>query len=107
DACKQAVVTDPTCFFGHYTLKDNPVPPVNIVVMISDEHDHSVTNFGTGAVIDHSYNTFKSYNDANLISSSVTLAQAAKARFDGFFKGLHETTSMDPNYSVMAITNAK
>jgi len=104
-ACMQATVTDPTCFFPHYQLANNPVPPVNIVVFITDEHDQSKTDFGLGTVIDHTEGTYASSTDTQLASSSLTLATAAKKRFDAFFKSLHESTNADANYSVFGITN--
>lgn len=105
-ACSAAVVTDPSCFFPHYDLGSSVVPPINVVTFISDEHDQSDTNFGTGTVINHLESSYSKSTDAQLLTSSLTLAQAAKTRFDGFFKSLHEATNPDPNYSVIAIVNS-
>jgi hypothetical protein len=97
---------DPSCLFRHYTLGGNAMPaPVQAVVFISDEHDHSVSDFGTGTWIDHGEDTIPSFSDFQMYSSSLRLVNTFKTALDRFFVDLHEASNPDPNYTVFAITN--
>lgn len=105
--CTQKVVTDPSCFFPHYDSTQVEVQPINIVVVLSDEHDTSKTDFGLvgQTVIDHSMQTVRLMTSDEMLKSSYILATAMKKRLDQFFLKLQQPGATNPNYQFFAISH--
>jgi hypothetical protein len=105
--CAQVPAADPSCFFPHYDSRLVLVKPINVVVVLSDEHDQSVTNFGVpgAAAIDHSPAAMQNMTDAQVMSSAAADAALFKQSLDSFFLSLNAAATTDPNYSVMSIVN--
>jgi|GEM_PF-4413886 len=105
--CSQDVVTDPSCFFPHYDPALVQVQPMNIIVVLSDEHDTSNTNFGLlgQSIIDHSMQKVSGMTSDEVLKSSYVLASAMKKRLDQFFLSLQKSGTKDPNYQFFSISH--
>lgn len=105
--CSKTPLRDPSCFFPHFNGDQVLVNPINIIVILSDEHDQSVSDFGVPGEfpVDHSFSSYVASNDAQLKASSAALASLFKRKLDSFFLSLNQSASTDPLYSVMSIVN--
>lgn len=102
--CANDSERDPSCFFPHYDPNKDALP-LYIVVIVSDQHDFSNTNFGYfgHARVGHSPTALKTLTPEKVLQSSKKLAKTMKRRLDDFFLSLQNSPSDNPNYQFFSV----